>query len=238
MKKVLISGGSRGIGAACVERFASAGDRVVFLYKTSDEAAQKLCGNRNIGCIKCDVSDSVWAVSAFKRAVEMLGGLDTLVCCTGISHIAQICDTSDSDWRIVTDTNLTSVFTLCREASKVMVPSHSGSIINIGSIWGAVGASCECAYSASKAGIRGLTMALAKELAPSGITVNCVEPGVIDTEMNACFSQAERKDIEAEIPVGRFGDTREVAELAYFLSTDKARYITAQCIGVDGGFGR
>lgn len=238
MKKVLISGGSRGIGAACVEKFRSEGDRVIFLYRNSDDAARSLCKKSGAECLRCDVSDPAQAVSAFETAVKMMGGLDTLVCCAGVSLIAQICDTSDIDWRRITDTNLTSVFTLCREASKVMAASHSGSIINIGSIWGAVGASCECAYSASKAGVRGLTAALAKELAPSGVTVNCVEPGVIDTDMNACFSDSEKRTLAEEIPIGRFGQAWEVARLVHFLSTDGARYITAQCIGVDGGFGR
>ena len=121
---------------------------------------------------------------------------------------------------------------------KIMVKAHSGSIINIGSIWGAVGASCECAYSAAKAGVRGLTMSLAKELAPSGINVNCVEPGVIDTDMNKCFDAAARDAIVSEIPAGRMGSAAEVAELVYFLSGDAAKYITAQCIGIDGAFGR
>ncbi len=238
MKKVLISGGSRGIGAACTEKFRAAGDDVVFIYKNSREAAEALSDSTGARSICADVSDPKAAAAALHRAAELMGGLDTLVCCAGVAHIAQICDCGDEDWRRVCDTDLGSTFTLCREASKIMVKAHSGSIINIGSIWGAVGASCECAYSAAKAGVRGLTMSLAKELAPSGINVNCVEPGVIDTDMNKCFDAAARDAIVSEIPAGRMGSAAEVAELVYFLSGDDAKYITAQCIGIDGAFGR
>lgn len=238
MKNILISGGSRGIGAASVRSFAAQGDRVVFIYKNSDSEADRLCAETGAECIKADISDSFEVCAAVQKACDMLGGIDVLVCNAGISHIAQICDTTDADWRRVIDTDLSGVFYLCREVSRIMVRAHSGSIINIGSVWGRAGSSCETAYSAAKAGIRGLTKALSKELAPSNIRVNCIEPGVIDTDMNACFNEADRQLICDDIPMGRFGTAEEVSALIEFLASDKALYITGQCIGIDGGYGQ
>lgn len=236
-RKVLISGGSRGIGAAAVKAFAALGDRVVFLYNARHDAAEQVSRRTGAVSVLADVSDSDAVRNAVDQTVQILGGLDILVCNAGISRIAQICDTSDADWKRICDTNLASVFYLCRSASEYMVKNHSGRIINVGSVWGRCGASCEVAYSASKAGVRGLTMALAKELAPSGITVNCVEPGVIATDMNACFSDMDLKALEEEIPLCRIGSSDEVAQVIAFLASDAASYVTGQCIGVDGGFG-
>ncbi len=236
-RKILISGGSRGIGAAAVEAFAAAGDHVVFLYQSNHDAAKAVCRRTGATSLLADVSDPEAVRQAVHQAAHILGGLDVLVCNAGISRNGQICDTSDADWRQVCDTNLASVFYLCRSVSEYMVKQHSGRIINVGSVWGRCGASCEVAYSASKAGVRGLTMALAKELAPSGITVNCVEPGVIDTDMNAGFSPQELAAITEEIPLSRMGSPAEVARVIAFLASDAASYVTGQCIGVDGGFG-
>lgn len=236
-RKVLISGGSRGIGAATVEAFVALGDQVAFLYHNRHDAADAVCQRTGAVSITADVSDPDTVRGAIDQTVQILGGLDVLVCNAGISRIAQICDTSDADWKQICDTNLASVFYLCRSASVYMVKNHSGRIINVGSVWGRCGASCEVAYSASKAGVRGLTMALAKELAPSGITVNCVEPGVIATDMNACFSDSDLKVLTEEIPLCRIGNPTEVAQVIAFLASDAASYVTGQCIGVDGGFG-
>lgn len=236
MSKVLISGGSRGIGASLVRKYASLGDDIAFIYRNDDEGARKLSIETGSYYIKADLSESLSAVSAFNTAMSLLDGLDILVCNAGISYVNQICDTSDSDWKRIIDTNLSQVFYLTREASKTMVRNHSGKIIVVGSVWGKCGASCEAAYSASKAALRGLTMSLAKELGPSGITVNCVEPGIIDTDMNRCFTADEISAVCEEIPVGRMGKPSEVAELIAFLSSDKASYINGQCIAVDGGW--
>lgn len=236
MKRVLISGGSRGIGAAVVEKFVQLGYDVVFIYKNSDEDAKALCNKLGAYAIKADVSIPEQAVEAVKGAYNYLGGIDILVSNAGIAYIAQICDTGDEDWRRIIDTNLSGTFYLVREVSKLMVREHRGRIITVGSVWGKCGASCEVAYSASKSGVRGLTMALAKELGPSGITVNCVEPGIINTDMNKCFDVEVINELCEEIPVGRLGDPFEVAELIAFLASDSAAYINGQCIAVDGGW--
>lgn len=237
MKKVLVAGGSRGIGAAITEKFAGEGCKVVFIYGRSSEAAKKLSEKCGAAGIQYDLSKAEECEKAFSEAIGILGGIDVLVTCAGISHIAQVCDTSNDDWQRIMDTNLSSAFILSREASKIMVKNHSGRIITIGSVWGRYGASCEVAYSASKAGIRGLTKALSKELAPSGITVNCIEPGVINTDMNSHFSDDDKKLILEDIPAGRMGEPSEVAALCSFLASDEASYITGQCIGIGGGFG-
>ena len=236
MKRVLISGGSRGIGAAAVEKFVNDGHDVVFLYKANDSAALALCERLGCRAIKTDVSDGESVKHAVNEAVEMLGGIDVLVANAGVSSVMQICDTDDLEWRRVVDTNLSSAFYLAREASAVMVRNQYGRIITVGSVWGKCGASCEAAYSASKAGIRGLTMALAKELGPSKITVNCVEPGIIDTDMNKCFDEETISSLKEEIPAGRLGQPSEVAELISFLASDCASYINGQCICIDGGW--
>ena len=161
--------------------------------------------------------------------------LDVLVNNAGISYINLLTDMTDEDWNRIIQTNLSSVFYCCRQAIPPMVSKHSGKIINISSMWGTVGASCEVAYSATKSGIHGLTRALAKELAPSNIQVNAIACGVIDTEMNGRLNEEERQDLMDEIPSGRFADPEEVAELALKL-TDTPAYMTGQIIGIDGGF--
>jgi 3-oxoacyl-[acyl-carrier protein] reductase len=235
-KRILISGGSRGIGAATVRYFAGHGDKVAFIYRNADEDARKLAEETNAFPIKADVSDAQSAKSAFTEAIERLGGIDVLVNCAGIAGFSLFTDISDEEWRRMLDTNLTSAFTLSREAAKVMVSQKNGKIINVGSVWGRMGASCEVHYSASKAGLRGLTQALAKELGPSGITVNCVEPGVIDTDMNSMLDENAMKELAEATPLCRIGKAEEVAAVIGFLATDEASFITGACIPVDGGF--
>lgn len=237
MRRVLISGGSRGIGAECVRRYASLGDAVVFIYNKSSGAAQALSAETGAIAMQADVSDAVEAKSAVNQAVEKLGGIDILVNNAGVAHIGLFTDLTDAEWRCLCDTNLSSVIYLSREASKYMVRQHGGSIVNIGSVWGRAGASCEVAYSATKAGLRGFTRALAKELGPSGITVNCIEPGVIDTEMNAALDEETRASLADETPLGRLGTSADVAATVEFLTSPEAAFITGQILGVDGGFG-
>ena len=234
---ILVTGGSRGIGAATVKYFAEHGNRVAFVYNQNDSAADVVANECGAYKIKADLSDFNAAEAAYMEAEKVLSGVDVLVNCAGIALISQICDTDSALWSKVINTNLTSAYAMCKAASQEMVRRKNGVIINVGSVWGRVGASGESAYSASKAGMRGLTMALAKELALSGIRVNCVEPGVIDTEMNHSLGSEALDAICEDIPLGRLGKAEEVAELIGFLASDKARYITGQIIGIDGGFG-
>lgn len=235
-KRVLISGGARGIGAATVKYFAEQGDRVAFIYHRADEKACEIANITGAFPIKSDVSDAQSAKSAFVEAVNQLGGIDILINCAGIAEFSLFTDISDDAWQRMIDTNLSSAFTLSREAAKVMVSQKSGKIINVGSVWGRIGASCEVHYSASKAGLRGLTQALAKELGPSGITVNCVEPGVIDTDMNSMLDDAAMKELAEATPLCRIGKAEEVAAVIGFLASDDASFITGAFIPVDGGF--
>ena len=236
MKRVLISGGSRGIGRAIVEAFAANGDNVAFLYRNRDEEAAKVAEAVGAVAIKADVSDPMEARRAITEAEAALGGsIDVLVNNAAISWIGQMQDMTDIEWRDILDTNLSGAFYLSRGVVSGMVRNHYGRIVSIGSMWGKVGASCEVAYSATKAGIRGLTMAMAKEFGPSGITVNCVEPGFIATEMNAAIDEASKQALCDETPLGRMGTPAEVAAAVVFLASDAAGFITGQVIGVDGG---
>ncbi len=237
MKKVIITGGSRGIGRACVELFSENGYAVAFIYHSNDMAAKECAAETGAFAIKADLSDPEEADWAYNKAVEYLGGVDVLINNAGISLSGLITDMTDDAWMMVMNTNLSSAFYMSRAATKDFVRQQSGAIVNIGSVWGRCGASCEAAYSASKAGLRGLTLSMAKELGPSGIRVNCVEPGVIDTDMNACYDEDDIADLCEQTPLYRLGDPAEVAELVYFLASEKASFITAQIIGVDGGFG-
>lgn len=237
MKKVIITGGSRGIGRACVELFSENGFAVAFIYHSNDDAANECAMETGAHPIKADLSDPDEAEWAYNKAIEYLGGVDILVNNAGISESGLITDMTDETWMKVINTNLSSAFFMSREVTREFVKQQSGAIVNIGSVWGRCGASCEAAYSASKAGLRGLTLSMAKELGPSGVRVNCVEPGVIDTDMNACYDDDDIAELCEQTPLYRIGDPAEVAELVYFLAGEKASFITAQVIGVDGGFG-
>ena len=234
--KILITGGSRGIGRACVEYFSSLGHTVAFIYKSNYEAAKSLTEKTGAIAICADISDGASASAAAYAAISKLGGVDVLINNAGISQIKLFSDITDKDWQSVINTNLSSAFFVSQSVLPDMVSQKCGRIINIGSMWGKTGASCEVHYSASKAALRGFTMALAKEVGPSGITVNAIEPGVIKTDMNASLDEQTLAELCDETPLCRLGEPEDVAELAYFLASDKASFITGQIIGVDGGF--
>lgn len=237
MKRVLITGGSRGIGAACVRKFAEQGAVVAFLYNKSVDRARALADETGAIAIQVDISDAEALAVAVHEVERRMGGIDVLVNNAGISLVGLLTDMTDEAWRNILDTNLGAAVIAAREVSKDMVRRQSGRIIHIGSVWGRVGASCEVAYSATKAGLEGLTRALAKELGPSGITVNCVEPGVIATDMNACFDEQTLRTLCEETPLCRIGQPADVANAVAWLASDEADFITGQILGVDGGFG-
>lgn len=235
--KVLITGGSRGIGAECVRRFAEEGHTVSFIYNKSDDRAGALARETGATAVKVDVEDLASLEMAVKAVAMKMGGIDVLVNNAGVALIKLFSEVSNSELTHVINVNLTAAAVAAREASKRMVSEHFGRIINIGSVWGRVGSSCEVAYSASKAGLEGLTKALAKELGPSGVTVNCVEPGVIDTEMNSELGEEDLKCLCDETPLCRIGTVADVAEAVLWLASEKAGFVTGQIIGIDGGFG-
>lgn len=235
-KIVYVTGGSRGIGRATVKEFAARGCRVCFFYRSSVEQAKTLEAETGSVGIRADVSDPDEIAGAVEQAVLTVGEPDILVCNAGIAQIRLFTDLTNEDWKTMMGTNLDGAFYIAREVARRMVRNHRGSIVFVGSMWGKTGASCEVHYSASKAGIRGLTMALAKELGPSGIRVNCVEPGVIDTEMNAALDEQTRRELADETPLCRIGTPEEVARVICFLSSDEASFVTGQILGVDGGF--
>ena len=234
--KVLITGGSRGIGAACVKAFAAQGDIVAFFYHTQTLRAEALARETGAIALQADLSDADAARAAVAQAIERLGGVDVLVNNAGIAQIKLFTDLNDEDWRRMLDTNLSSAFYVTREAARHMIAQQSGRIISIGSMWGKVGASCEVHYSAAKAGLRGMTMALAKELGPSHITVNCIEPGVIETDMNAALDAETKQALCEQTPLCRLGLPEEIADAVLFLASERASFITGQILGVDGGF--
>ena len=242
-RKALVTGASHGIGKAIATRFAAEGCDLILNCKTDHEllraTAHDLSATYGIRTqvIPCDVGDHAAVCDMFEqiRAFFDGDGIDILINNAGISQIGLLTDLSIDDWNRVIATNLTSVFSCCHEAIPHMVHQKSGCIINISSVWGTVGASCEVAYSASKGGINTFTKALAKELAPSGISVNAIACGVIDTRMNGCFDAAERAALEEEIPMGRYGTPEEAAALAWQLATAPT-YLTGQILSLDGGW--
>ena len=220
MKKVLITGGATGIGKACAQLFAENGYTVYITYHTAQPAYE------GVTAVPCDLKNTEEIRSLFVA----VGAVDVLVNNAGVSLVKQINDVTEADYDAVTAVNEKAVYFAAQQAALGMLKQHSGAIINISSVWGQCGASCESLYSMTKAGVIGLTKALAAELAPSGITVNCVCPGIIDTRMNAPF---DREELAAEVPLGRLGTPEEVAQAVLFFAEN--RYITGQILGVNGG---
>lgn len=238
---VLVTGASRGIGKAICYKFAQEGCSLVInctkssekLYALQNELSEKyhvpiLASVGNIG-------DYSYVQNLFTEIQKEFGGVDIVINNAGISHIGLLSDMTPEEWHYLMDVNLSSAFYTSKLAIPYMLSKQQGKIINISSVWGNVGASCEVAYSASKGGLNSLTKALAKELAPSNIQVNTIACGCIDTEMNQCFTNEEKQDLIDEIPAGRFGTPEEVADLVYSLSNQNS-YLTGQIISLDGGW--
>ncbi len=229
MKKVLITGGVRGIGESIALAFLKKGYRVIVTYSRDEENAARV-REAGMEAYKADVSKEEEVVALF----EKIGGVDILVNNAGVALVKQIQDTSFADYKKVMDVNMGGAFLCSREAAKGMIDKQKGLIVNISSVWGEVGGSCESVYSASKAALIGFTKALAKELGWSGVRVNSVSPGVIDTPMNARFSKAELSALCQEIPAGRLGSGEDVARALLFLEENE--YVTGVDIPVNGGF--
>ncbi len=236
-----ITGASRGIGRAIAKKLASQGWSLAINCASSQEdllcLASELKDEFHTPCLPLigDAGDEVFVQSALSKIHQELGSVTALINNAGVSHIGLLSDMTLEEWNRVIQTNLTSVFCCCKHAIPDMVHAKSGAILNISSVWGNNGASCEAAYSASKGGMNALTKSLAKELAPSGISVNAIACGVIDTRMNQCFSTEEREALCEEIPAGRLGTPEEVAELALSVLTSPS-YLTGQIITLDGGW--
>ena len=234
MKNVLITGGSRGIGAACVKEFAKNGYRVFFSFNKSDKQAEKLCAETGAVSFKADVSNSD-EVSEMTEKIHKYGKISVLINNAGIAEQKLFSDITESDWNKMFDVNIKGMFLVTKAVLPDMIHEKSGKIINFSSIWGITGASCEVHYSASKAAVIGFTKALAKEVGLSGINVNCIAPGVIDTQMNAHLDDEARAELCEETPLGRFGSPEETAKLALYLASDDASFITGQVISPNGG---
>ena len=234
MRRVLVTGGTRGIGRAVAEAFLQRGDRVLFLYRKSEEQAEEL---RQLGAVgyRCDISDLSALKETCKRILAEEGSVQVLVNNAGIAQFSLLHEVTDEMWEAVRSVNYDAPFYLTRAFLPGMIRQKYGRILNISSMWGQVGASCEVAYSAAKAGVIGFTKALAKEVGPSGITVNCIAPGVVDTEMNAGLSGDTRKELKEETPLGRLGTPLDVAKACIFLSSEDGAFITGQVLGVNGG---
>ncbi|MDD4797495.1 MAG: 3-oxoacyl-ACP reductase FabG [Eubacteriales bacterium] len=239
-KVVLITGASRGIGAATARAFARAGYDVGLNYLHSEQCALAL--ERQIKqtgvrvCPVCaDISDPAQAAAMVSHVQKELGGVHVLVNNAGTSQQRLFTDITDDEWAATLGVHLTGTFTCCRQVLPAMISRKAGAIINVSSVWGITGASCEAAYSAAKAGVIGLTKALAKEVGPSGIRVNCVAPGVIDTDMNAHLDQQTRRELCDETSLLRLGTPEEVAQVILFLASDAASFITGQVLSPNGG---
>lgn len=241
-KNVLITGGSRGIGAAAVLAFARAGYQVAFTWNNHASAAeqilaqaQQMAPNSRFLALRADAADAAQVATAVRRAEQELGGLQVLVCNAGIAQQKLFTDTTDEDWRRIMGVDLDGAFYACRAVLPGMIHQKYGRILLVSSMWGQTGGSCEVAYSAAKAGLIGLGKALAKEEGPSGITVNIVAPGVIDTDMMAGFTDEDRAVLAEDTPVGRLGTPEEIARTLVFLADEASGYITGQVIGQNGG---
>lgn len=236
MAIVLINGGARGIGRAMVEAFSKCGHSVAFTYKNSDEAASELSKATGALAIKADSSSEEDVLRAVNTVAERLGNVNILINNAAISSFSLFTDITLEEWNKAFSVNVNGAFLYSKAVLPAMINEKQGRIINISSMWGITGSSCEVHYSATKAALIGMTKALAKEVGPSGITVNCIAPGVIDTDMNKALSDEDMAALSDETPLMRIGKPSEVADAALFLASDKASFITGEVLNVNGGF--
>lgn len=240
-KTVLVTGASGGIGSACARLFADKGYKVAVHCRKNKAAAEELINElRSKGCeavcVCADLSDDAQVKVMFSEIRNTLGDVEILINNAGVSQQKLFTDTTRADYDFLFGANLLSAINCSREALKSMIAAHSGSIVNVSSMWGISGASCEVLYSASKAALIGFTKALAKEAGPSNIRVNCVAPGVVDTKMNSNLSQEDMQALADETPLCRIGKPEEIANAVAFLATQDASFVTGQILSVDGGF--
>lgn len=237
---VLITGASRGIGKATAQLFAFKGYKVAVNYNQSDREALQLVEELNRLCpaiaVKADVSDGTQVYAMVKEVHSQLGSINVLVNNAGIARQGLFTDFTLEQWQRIFDVNVTGMFHCCQAVLPDMIHQKAGRIINLSSIWGITGASCEVPYSATKAAVIGMTKALAKELGPSGIQVNCVAPGVIDTDMNGMLDDETIQCLKEETPLGTIGSPEDIAQTILFLASDNAKFITGQVISPNGGF--
>lgn len=236
MKTALVTGATGAIGSAVCRRLARDGVSVAVGYRTDPQTAQSLARELGGLAVYCDVTDPQSVRAAVDNVLEKFCQLDILVCNAGVAWRGLLQDMTWAEWRRVMAVDLDGVFACCHAALPSMISRKSGQIITISSMWGEVGASCEAAYSAAKAGVIGLTKALAKEVGPSGVQVNCVSPGVIQSRMNETLEPQDLEALANDTPLGRIGAPKEVAEAVAFLASDAAGFITGQVLGVNGGF--
>ena len=234
MKNVFITGGSRGIGEACVRLFSSKGYNVFFTYLNNEDKALELCSQTGAKCFKCDVS-SFKEMSAVAEEIKKECKIDIIVNNAGISQIKMFQDITEQDWDNMFNINIKGMFITVKAFVEDMINSKRGRIINISSMWGEEGASCEVHYSSSKAAVIGFTKALAKELGPSNITVNCISPGVIDTDMNKHLSEGDIECLKEETPLCSIGKAEDIAKAVMYIASDDASFITGNVLSVNGG---
>lgn len=228
---ILIAGGSRGIGAACVKLFHGEGHQLSVIYNNTPVESSS-----DINAIKCDVSSPAEVKEAICKARTVFGDIDALVYCSGISLTGLVTDFDSDSYHNIMDTNFGGLFYMTHEVLPDMIRNHKGTITAVSSMWGQTGASCEALYSASKGAVDAYIKSLAKEVGPSGIRVNAVSPGVVDTDMMNEYTEEDKDDLADETPLGRIGTPDEIAKAIAYLTSDDSSFITGQIIGVNGGF--
>lgn len=237
VKNIVVTGATRGTGLAILEKYAENGCNVICIYKNSVDKANELEKTyKNVKCFKCDIADHLQVKEMADQVLKIYKNIDVVVNNAGVSKYSLFTQTTNQDFNEIFDVNVKGAFNVTHAFIKNMIENRQGSIINISSMWGEVGASLEVLYSASKGAIIAFTKSLAKEMGLSNIRVNCVTPGVIETDMLNDLSKETLQELKEETPLNRLGTPKDVANCVYFLSTEQASFITGQIIGVNGGF--